>query len=165
MIQRGRRQPFVILPWAVLEHETLTGTDVLVYSTIARFADNRSGEAYPSRATIAKLARCSVDTVDRSIANLEAAGFITKVARVAESGAPASNLYVVHETGPDGGGSRTHAARGSRTRAARGSRTHAAGTRPTELEPAQGPRDPSEWTLPPDDVREKIKALGLGGSR
>ena len=52
-IQRGRRLPFVVLPWAVLEHRSLTATDVLVYATIARFADNATGEAWPSRQTIA----------------------------------------------------------------------------------------------------------------
>ena len=168
-IERGRRLPFVVLPWAVLEHRSLTATDVLVYATIARFADNQTGEAWPSRQTIAGLARCSVDTIDRSIAVLEKAGFLTKQRRKGEKGEPASNLYTVHEIADQpqdvGGGSRTHAARGSRTDAARGSRTHAARTRPNELEGVEPPHDPSEWTLPPDDVRAKIAALGLGGSK
>ena len=147
-IQRGRRLPFVVLPWAVLEHRSLTATDVLVYATIARFADNATGEAWPSRQTIAGLARCSVDTIDRSIAVLEKAGFLTKTRRKGAKGEPASNLYVVHEIADQpqdvGGGSRTHAAR----------------TRPTELEAA----DPSEWTAPPDDVKAKIASLGIGGT-
>ena len=147
-IERGRRLPFVVLPWAVLEHRSLTATDVLVYATIARFADNQTGEAWPSRQTIAGLARCSVDTIDRSIAVLEKAGFLTKTRRQGAKGEPASNLYVVHEIADQpqdvGGGSRTHAAR----------------TRPTELEAA----DPSEWTAPPDDVKAKIAALGIGGT-
>lgn len=171
-IERGRRLPFVVLPWAVLEHRSLTATDVLVYATIARFADNQTGEAWPSRQTIAGLARCSVDTIDRSIGVLEKAGFLTKQRRKGEKGEPASNLYTVHEIADQPqdvvGGSRTHAARGSRTDAARGSRTHAARTRPNELEGLdidETPVDKSKWTLPPDDVRAKIAALGLGGSK
>ena len=171
-IQRGRRLPFVVLPWAVLEHRSLTATDVLVYATIARFADNATGEAWPSRQTIAGLARCSVDTIDRSIGVLEKAGFLTKQRRKGEKGEPASNLYTVHEIADQPqdvvGGSRTHAARGSRTDAARGSRTHAARTRPNELEGLdidETPVDKAEWTLPPDDVRAKIATLGLGGSK
>jgi len=170
-IQRGRRLPFVVMPYAVLEHRALSATDVLVYATIARFADNHTGEAWPSRQTIAGLARCSVDTIDRSIAVLEKAGFLTKERRKGAKGEPASNLYTVHEVADQPqdvvGGSRTHAARGSRTDAARGSRTHAARTRPTELETSseqETPVDKSEWTLPPDDVKAKIAALGLGGS-
>lgn len=162
-IKRGRRLPFVVLPWAVLEHPSLSGTDVLVYCTIARFADNGSGEAYPSRATVATYARCSVDTVDRSIKSLEAAGLLTVEKRRSDRGGSATNLYTVHEIAEQAGGGRTHAATPSRTRAAPPSRTHAARTRTIELEPSRDVHDPSEWTLPPDDVRARIHALGIGG--
>lgn len=162
-IHRGRRLPFVVLPWAVLEHRSLTATDVLVYATIARFADNRTGEAYPSRATIAGLARTSVDTVDRSIRALERAGFLTKERRKGSKGEPASNLYVVHEIAEAAaeGGGRTHAARGSRTDAFSGGRTDAARTRPTELDTDETPFAASEWTLPPAEVTAKMVELGL----
>jgi hypothetical protein len=162
-IHRGRRLPFVVLPWAVLEHRSLTATDVLVYATIARFADNRTGEAYPSRATIAGLARSSVDTVDRSIRILEQAGFLTKERRKGPKGEPASNLYVVHEIAEAAveGGSRTHAARGGRADAASGSRTDAARTTPTELDTGETPIQASEWTLPPADVTAMMVELGL----
>ena len=114
-IQRGRRLPFVILPWAVLEHRSLTATDVLVYATIARFADSQTGEAYPSRATISGLARCSVSTIDRSISTLVKLGFLSKQSRRTKAGDPDSNLYLVHEiaeaaegvAAPVKGGSRT----------------------------------------------------------
>jgi len=162
-IRRGRRLPFVVLPWAVLEHRSLSATDVLVYATIARFADNDTGEAYPSRATIAGLARTSVDTVDRSIRTLEATGFLTKERRKGPKGEPASNLYLVHEIAEAAaeGGGRTHAARGGRTDAVSGGRTHAARTRPTELEDGETPIRTSEWTLPPADVTAKMVELGL----
>jgi hypothetical protein len=55
--RRGRRLPFVILPWAVLDDEMLTAHDILVYATIARYADGTTGVAWPSRKTVADQAR------------------------------------------------------------------------------------------------------------
>ena len=94
--RRGRRMPFVIMPWAVLDDETLTAHDVLVYATIARYADVTTGVAWPSRATVAQNARCDIKTVDRSVARLVAAGFLEKHKRRTEKGDD-SNVYVVHE--------------------------------------------------------------------
>ena len=93
--RRGRRMPFVILPWAVLDHELLTAHDVLVYATIARYADVTTGVAWPSRQTVAQNARCDIKTVDRSVTRLVAAGFLEKHKRKTELGE--SNLYIVHE--------------------------------------------------------------------
>lgn len=98
MITRGRRLPFVIAPWWVLDLG-LEPVDVLVYLTIARHAD-RDGHAHPSRARIAKLAGVSVSTVDRSVARLVDAGAIDKRSRRDDAGDPTSNLYVVHEAPP-----------------------------------------------------------------
>ena len=71
--RRGRRMPFVILPWAVLVHELLTAHDVLVYATIARYAVVTTCVAWPSRQTVAQNARCDIKTVDRSVTRLVAA--------------------------------------------------------------------------------------------
>lgn len=158
-IQRGRRLPFVILPWAVLEGD-LSATDILVYATISRFADSQTGVAYPSRSTIATYARCSVSTVDRSVQALVDAGYLSKQARRTKAGDPDSNLYLVHEISD-----RTEAGvaapvkGGSRTGDDWGSRTGDDLTRSIELE---GP-DMSEWTEPPADVQAKMAELGIKG--
>jgi hypothetical protein len=158
--RRGRRMPFVIMPWAVLDDESLTAHDVLVYATIARYADVTTGIAWPSRATVAQNARCDIKTVDRCVTRLVAAGFLEKHKRKTEKGDD-SNVYVVHEIvarqeqlearprrrGGDsrGAGGGTQTVRGGGTQTVR------------ELEPIQLEQaDPSDWTPMPDEIRAML---------
>ena len=165
--RRGRRMPFVIMPWAVLDDETLTAHDVLVYATIARYADVTTGVAWPSRATVAQNARCDIKTVDRSVSRLVAAGFLEKHKRRTEKGDD-SNVYVVHEivarqeqleTKPRktrGGDSR---GAGGATQTVRGGATQTV----RELEPIQlEETDPSEWTPMPDSIRAMLQPPDTG---
>jgi hypothetical protein len=161
--RRGRRMPFVIMPWAVLDDDSLTAHDVLVYATIARYADVTTGVAWPSRATVASMARCDIKTVDRCVARLVEAGFLEKHKRKHELGE--SNIYTVHEIvarqetlKPRSRGSGTNGARvGTQTVRPLATQTV------RELEPIQlEEADPSEWTAPPDDVRAMIAALNPG---
>ena len=162
-IKRGRRLPFVILPYEVLDDGTLTATEIIVYVTIARHADNY-GQAYPSRARIAKLARCSESTVDRAVAVLKAGRYLEVHRREGTS-----NLYVVHEVRAAAlGGVVTHEEGGS-SPMTRGVITgDEGGSSPmtTELdlpnEIQELPVDLSEWTLPAPDVKARVKAH-LGG--
>ncbi len=161
--RRGRRMPFVILPWAVLDHELLTAHDVLVYATIARYADVTTGVAWPSRQTVAQNARCDIKTVDRSVTRLVAAGFLEKHKRKTELGE--SNLYIVHEIvahqetlkprsrGRDSNGA-TPATQTGRPRATQTVRE----LELLELEKTK----PSEWTAVPDQVRAQVAALQGG---
>jgi len=166
MIQRGRRLPFVVLPWAVLEHRSLTATDVLVYATIARFADSQTGQAYPSRATIAGLARCSTSTVDRSIGTLVKAGFLSKQARRTKAGDPDSNLYLVHEIAEAAnGGVAAPVTTPTRTSDDQGGLTSDDLTRTSSTRSSEDTEDTSKWSLPPDDVRATLAALGIGGTK
>jgi hypothetical protein len=161
-IRRGNRLPFVILPYEVLDDGTLTPTEIIVYVTIARHAD-AYGQAYPSRARIAKLARCSESTIDRAVAVLKAGRYIDVTRRDGTS-----NLYVVHEVRAARRGVVTHDEGGS-SPMTRGVITgDQGGSSPmtTELDPANKIQeltpDLSEWTLPADDVKAKIQAT-LGG--
>ena len=155
-IRRGRRMPFVILPWAVLEDDNPTAHDILVYATIAKWADNDTGVAYPSRQSIAEAARCDIKTVDRSVTRLVAAGYLEKHKRKHENGE--SNLYVLHEItarqerlrGRDSNGATPP--RGRDLNGARGRDLNGAGTRPIQLEETK----PSEWTPMPDNVRAML---------
>jgi hypothetical protein len=150
-IRRGRRFPFVILPHGVLDDESLTAHDVLVYATIARYADNHTGVAYPSRGTIAKAARCDIKTVDSAVRKLVASGCLEKHKRTSETGE--ANLYIVHEqTAHTSRGRGTNGAPPRGTNGARGGETNGAGTRLIQLEVA----DTSEWTPMPDDVRAML---------
>jgi hypothetical protein len=159
--------PFVIMPWAVLDEETLTAHDVLVYATIARYADVTTGVAWPSRATVAAQARCDIKTVDRCVTRLVQAGFLEKHKRSTPKG-DESNVYVVHEIvarqeqldarpkkprGGDfrGAGGGTQTVRGGGTQTVR------------ELEPIQlEEADPSEWTPMPDNIREMLQPPETG---
>ena len=154
---RGRRMPFIIMPWAVLDDESLTAHDVLVYATIARYADVNSGEAWPSRHTVAQQARCDIKTVDRAVTRLVAAGFLEKHKRKNELGE--SNIYVVHEIvarqetlKPKSRGRDTNGAGGRDTNGATPGGTNGAGTRTIELEKT----DPSDWTPMPEGIRAML---------
>ena len=157
-IRRGRRLPFVILPYEILDDGTLSPTDVLVYVTIARHAD-AYGQAYPSRKRIAQLARCSESTVDRSVAVLKAGRYLDITRRDGTS-----NFYVVHEVRAHRGGVVMDDEGGS-SPMTRGFVTgDEGGSSPmtTELDPPNQiqelPVDPSEWTLPSDEVKARVKA-------
>jgi hypothetical protein len=158
--------PFVIMPWAVLDDDSLTAHDVLVYATIARYADVTTGVAWPSRATVAQNARCDIKTVDRSVTRLVAAGFLEKHKRKTDKG-DESNVYVVHEIvarqeklegtrksrGGDfrGAGGATLTVRGGGTQTVR------------ELEPIQlEEADPSEWTPMPENIRALLQPPDQG---
>jgi hypothetical protein len=156
-IRRGRRFPFVILPHGVLDDETLTAHDVLVYATIARYADNHTGVAYPSRATIAKASRCDIKTVDSAVRKLVLSGCLEKHKRTTDTGE--ANLYVVHE----------QTAQGPRTRGTNGAgvgeQTVRGGGKQTvrELDLIQlEEANPSEWTPMPDELRALITSADNG---
>jgi len=159
--RRGRRMPFVIMPWAVLDDDTLTAHDVLVYATIARYADVTTGVAWPSRATVAQNARCDIKTVDRCVTRLVQAGFLEKHKRRNELGE--SNVYVVHEIVARQEKLERHP-RKARGRDSNGAGVGAQTVRPLgtqtvrELEPIQlEEADPSEWTPMPDSIREMLQ--------
>ena len=151
-IRRGRRFPFVILPHGVLDDDTLTAHDVLVYATIARYADNHTGVAYPSRTTIAKAARCDIKTVDAAVRRLVNAGVLEKHKRRHQDGE--SNVYIVHEV-------TVHASRGRGTNGAGvGEQTVRPLGKQTvrELDPIElEEADPSEWTPMPDNIRAMLE--------
>ena len=150
-IRRGRRFPFVILPFGVLDDTTLTAHDILVYATIARYADNQTGVAYPSRATIAEQARCDIKTVDAAVRRLVLSGCLEKHKRRTEAGE--ANLYIVHEitARPAGGRGTNGAGVGEQTVRGGGKQT-VRELDPIELEPA----DTSEWTPMPDNIRAML---------
>jgi DNA-binding transcriptional MocR family regulator len=95
-IKRGRRMPFVVVPWWLLDMEEIGGFELAVYCAIARHADSE-GMAHPSRARIAKLAGVNIKTVDRAVAKLTEVGAIEKRTRKDPAGDPTSNMYLVHE--------------------------------------------------------------------
>jgi hypothetical protein len=161
--RRGRRLPFVILPWAVLDNELLSAHDILVYATIARYADGTTGVAWPSRKTVAEQARCDIKTVDRSIGRLVSSGFLEKHKRKHELGE--SNVYIVHEIVA----AQQTLNHNSRGRDSNGARVGTQTVRPLatqtvrELEPEITRMKPSsEWTPMPAELREMLTTPDQG---
>ena len=72
-----RRLPFTLIENIILEDQTLSRVDILVYLAIAKHADGE-GTCWPSMATIGKLARCARETVARSLSHLEARGYLKR---------------------------------------------------------------------------------------
>lgn len=87
--------PFSIVPEWVLNRE-LSSTALKMYIVLARFADWKTGRAFPARDTLAERMRCSEKTVDRAIAELVDAECIEKRSR----GRYASAVYRVLQIDP-----------------------------------------------------------------
>ena len=128
---------FSIVPEWVLD-ASVSDRAVRIYALIARYADNDTLQAFPSRETLAKRAGCNVKSVDRAIAELQTVGALIKSHR--RSGdAYQSNLYTVrripgHLRTPESPGGDTTVPRVG-TGESLGRDTGVPLTRTTELEP------------------------------
>ena len=160
-IRTGRRFPFALVPLWMVDHPDITPIDVAVYVSIKRHADQQ-GEAYPSRARIAELAKLSVDSVDRSVKRLIDVGVLEKEVRRKKNGEPTSNLYTIHEE-PEGYRSQRQGSRSQRPGVAAQNRPE---LEPIELEDAPldytVEPDPSEWTPMPDSIRAMLQPPDTG---
>lgn len=97
--RRTTREPFAIVPAALLADRSLSGTDVRVYAVLAEAANYATKQTWPSHRTVGDRAGgLSRRTVQRSIDQLVQAGWVRVESRSDESGRQTSNLYtVVHE--------------------------------------------------------------------
>lgn len=91
---------FSIIPEWVLDAD-ISDRAVRVYAVLARYADNDTLTAFPSRATLAKRLRCVTRSVDRALSELESIGAIVKHSRHDEVKGNASNLYVLRRIPTD----------------------------------------------------------------
>ena len=91
---------FSIVPEWVLD-AGLTDRAIRIYALIARYADNDTLQAFPSRETLAERAGCSVKSVDRAIRQLVEAGALKKSHRM-NGDSYTSNLYTVKRIPPRG---------------------------------------------------------------
>lgn len=80
------------MSWAF--EQTLKGNDKSVLLSLANFADDK-GFCWPSHATLAQHAGCSTATVKRSLAALEARGYIAHEARTRPGRGKTSNCYTL----------------------------------------------------------------------
>jgi len=90
---------FSIIPDWVLD-AAISDRAVRVYGILARYADNETLQAFPSRETIAKRAHCNAKAVTKAINELVAIGAVTKAHRKTGE-AFQSNLYTLRRVGPN----------------------------------------------------------------
>jgi len=74
--QRTIREGFAWIQYSVFDDEELTSSDIIVYLTLARFADNKKQECYPSKKTLVKYARLTEPTIRKSLYHLRDLGYI-----------------------------------------------------------------------------------------
>lgn len=91
---------FSIIPEWILVSD-ISDRAVRVYGVLARFADNTTLRAFPRRSLMARMANCSLSSLDRALDELIEAGAIVKEARLDAKGQH-SNLYFVRRAPSSG---------------------------------------------------------------
>ena len=77
--------------------EKFNKNDLLCYMVLCRYANNSTGECYPSYKTIAEKMRVGVSTAIKAIKSLESKGVIEISSRKNETGGDTSNLYTIKD--------------------------------------------------------------------
>ena len=90
----AERPKFEMVPHWVMDHPNVSLRGLQVYLFLRRYADYETGQAWPSRKTLATEIGVSVSTLDDAIANLRTIGAVTVTERFGERGQQ-SNLYTV----------------------------------------------------------------------
>ena len=132
---RSDTGPFSIVPeWLIVA--PISHGAVRLYALLARYADYTTGEAFPSRTTLASRLRITTDPIDRFIKELTSIGALEVVKR--HNGSTwQSNLYILRRLEPsriDEASSRISEATPSSDITARGSREIKALTRTIKQE-------------------------------
>jgi hypothetical protein len=99
---RAERAPFVMLPRWLLYHPEVGEGAKFLYCVLHDLVAGREGPTRPvTRAQLAESCGVSVDTIDRRLTQLVAAGAVEKQAQI-RAGGQAANVYQVWLTPPDG---------------------------------------------------------------
>jgi len=88
---------FAIVPEWIIDLD-ISSTAFRLYAVLARYADNHTHRAFPSRETLSQRLRCSIKTVERAVRELQATGAI----RCESRGRYQSNMYTLIVTPPKG---------------------------------------------------------------
>lgn len=91
--------PFSLIPEWVLDLD-VSDRAVRLYALLCRYADDGTGEGWPSRTTLAKRLRCSVDSLDRAKVELVTAQALEVEHRQKANGELTSNLYRILRVDP-----------------------------------------------------------------
>ena len=124
---------FSIIPEWVIDAD-ISDRAIRLYSILARYADNETLQAFPSRETLAKRAHCHIKSVDRAIQELIDIGAVLKAHR-RNGESYQSNLYTLKRVGTAVSPGRDRSDQGVGTGESPGRDTSVHLTRTTELEP------------------------------
>lgn len=97
--------PFSIVPEWVIDAKLKNGKSISdracrLYTTLGRYADDRTGTCTPARSTLAARMGCSVDSIDRAARQLQEIRALEVQHRVDESGDLTSNLWMLKRAIP-----------------------------------------------------------------
>ena len=126
---------FSIIPEWVM-YADISDRAIRIYGILARFADNETLQAFPSRELLAKRSRCSAKSVDRAIDELIGVGAVMKHHRKSGNGY-ISNVYTLRRVGTQVSPGRDTAVARVGTPLSPGRDTTVQLTRTTELEPSE----------------------------
>ncbi len=90
----NRRWTFTTVDNTVITDPELSTVQKMVFVALCHFANSRGESAYPSYATIARIASCSRRAAITAIGELLKRGYLSKASRANENGAT-SNLYTI----------------------------------------------------------------------
>ena len=90
-----RRMPFTIVDDCIIDDTDLDAYEKCTYLVLCRFSDNKTGQSYPSRKTIAKMVGCSDRKIDKCLKTLTSKGYIKKTERQGKAGSWDTNLYTI----------------------------------------------------------------------
>lgn len=96
--------PFAVVPAALLSDTRVPDRAVRVWCAIARYANRRTGDAFPAQRTLAADLHTSVDTIQRAVRHLQSLGWLKVRARLSTDGTKRKlgNLYtVIYGNGTD----------------------------------------------------------------
>lgn len=91
---------FAMIPEWVLDAQ-FTPSAIVVYLSLARYANRRTRTCYPAKETIAEKSGLSLNTVSRCLSELRDGGAISTKRRNID-GLPTSSIYTLHMIGPFG---------------------------------------------------------------
>jgi hypothetical protein len=144
---------FSIIPeWVI--YADISDRAIRLYSILARYADNETLQAFPSRETLAKRAHCHIKSVDRAIQELIDIGAVLKSHR-RNGDSYQSNLYTLKRVGTAVSPGRDRSDQGVGTGESPRRDTSVHLTRTTELEPENDSKNkaksvPSDWQPTPE---------------
>lgn len=135
---------FAIVPEWIIDSD-VSANAVRLYALLNRYANSR-GQAFPTRATLAKRMGVSTDTVDRAKQELVEIGALTIQRRTSDAGDPTSNLYTIHTFPVDNGENSADMRKGTGNNAHTGTGKNAEQKR-ANMNHSQFRQDPHECEL------------------